>query len=347
LARDEMPTLGRRTGRSALWKVVVAIGLVALGVGLLLLRGRKAPPPPPPPPPVVTPPDASKPVEPDGGEPALPPPAAAKQAIEAAGLRYAGTTIDGPLERAIVQQVGRDVGLPLVQVAVRALVWWVDVPNGLRRGDRIALLYQLREGQEPVLHAIRFESGKTGQTHAAYRFKADAWPRLWQKSGEELELRISDGRSPLDDWEQVTSLLNDGRGHHGVDFRTPQGTPVKSPFDGAVVRRNWNFKSNGNSLEIKESSEPRRTAIFLHLSQVSDEAKPGERVQSGQVVGQSGNTGHSFAPHLHYELHASNGNVIDPWKSHTTMRRKLPDDQKVAFEAEVKRLDGLLDLGAK
>jgi murein DD-endopeptidase MepM/ murein hydrolase activator NlpD len=350
--RDDMPTLGRRKGRSAVWKVVVAVLLVAGGVVLLILRSGRTPAPPPPV--AATQPDAARAADGaspasdgDGGTAEAAPSRASKEALERAGLKFVGVTVDGPLERVIVTEVGRDVGLPLVQVAVRALVWWVDVPAGLRRGDRVELLYQTREGQEPVVHAIRFQSGKTGQAHSAYRFKAggDAWPRLWQKNGEDLEVRLTSG--PLDDWEQVTSLLRDGRGHHGVDFRTPVGTPVKAPFDAVVVRRNWNFKSNGNSLELKESSEPRRTAIFLHLSKVADEAKPGERVAAGQVVAHSGNTGHSYAPHLHYELHASNGQVIDPWKSHATTRRKLADDQKSTFELEAKRLDELLDLGAK
>jgi murein DD-endopeptidase MepM/ murein hydrolase activator NlpD len=315
-------------------------------VAALLLRGKKQEQPP-----VAVAVDAS--VAPqaapalaaaataaDGGdpEPARP---SASEALEKAGLKRAVATIDGPLERAIVAQVGREVGLPLVQVVVRTLVWWIDVPNGLRKGDTVEILYETRSAAEPVVHAVRFKSGKT---YVTYRFKAatEAHPRFYLSSGEELEQRLEN--APLDDYEQVSSLLRDGRGHNGVDFRTPVGTPVKAPFDGTVSRKTWHFKMNGNSLELKESGSPQRTALFLHLSSIPPEVKPGERVSAGQVIAQTGNTGHSFAPHLHYELHANNGNLLDPFRSHSVMRRKLADADRTAFDAEVRRLEGLLAL---
>jgi len=38
----------------------------------------------------------------------------------------------------------------------------------------------------------------------------------------------------------------------------------------------------------------------------------GESVAAGQVVGQSGNTGHSTGPHLHLEIHPNGGQAVDP-----------------------------------
>ena len=52
---------------------------------------------------------------------------------------------------------------------------------------------------------------------------------------------------PLDSWEQITSLLKDGRQHKGVDFKTPVGTPVKATFDGTITRKNWSSAATGNS----------------------------------------------------------------------------------------------------
>ena len=88
--------------------------------------------------------------------------------------------------------------------------------------------------------------------------------------------------SPLDDYEQVTSLLRDGRRHKGVDFKAAVGTPVKAPFTGVVKRKNWNFSSNGNCLELEELSGKRRRALFLHLSELPRELKPGKRFSAGQ-----------------------------------------------------------------
>jgi murein DD-endopeptidase MepM/ murein hydrolase activator NlpD len=69
----------------------------------------------------------------------------------------------------------------------------------------------------------------------------------------------------------------------------------------------------------------------------------GARVSRGEVVGKSGNTGHSFAPHLHYQL-MSGQKILDPFTVQETSRKKLSEKEKTAFSAEIVRLDHLLDL---
>jgi murein DD-endopeptidase MepM/ murein hydrolase activator NlpD len=254
------------------------------------------------------------------------------------GLRSITVTIDGPLESAFIAAVGKDVGAPLTQVVTRALVWWVRVPQDLVKNDRLSVVYETRPGQEPVVHAVRFTSGKLGKTVEAYRYQAKGAPfaRLYQPDGSELEERLADG--PLDSYEQITSLLRDGRRHRGVDFKTPVGTPVKATFDGTITRKNWNFRANGNSLEIEEAGGQHRTAMFLHLSELPKSVQPGQRVKKGQVIAQSGNSGRSFAPHLHYQLMRGD-TVLDPFESHATTRVSLPAADRPAFDALVARLE--------
>lgn len=266
---------------------------------------------------------------------------AAHELLRQSGLKTIHTSISGPLESAVVQKAGADVGPALTQVLTRALVWWVSVPDELIRGDRLSVLYEERVKQEPVVHAIRFESGKTGQTHAAFLFKSasDTYARFFEASGDELELRLQDG--PLDDYEQVTSRLRDGRRHKGVDFKCAEGTPIKATFDGVVTRKNWNFRGNGNSVELREATG-RRTALYLHLSEVSDAIRPGTRVRRGEVLGKTGNTGRSFAPHLHFQLMGRGGAVIDPFVELKTWRRSVPAPERAAFEEQKRRLLMLL-----
>jgi murein DD-endopeptidase MepM/ murein hydrolase activator NlpD len=154
----------------------------------------------------------------------------------------------------------------------------------------------------------------------------------------ELEERLVD--APLDSWEQVTSLLRDGRRHKGVDFKTPVGTPVKATFDGVVARKNWNFRGNGNSIELQESGGKGRTALYLHLAELPKSLAVGQKFKRGEVMAKSGNTGHSFAPHLHYQL-MSGDKVIDPFESHATMRASLPAADKAAFDKRKAELGGL------
>jgi murein DD-endopeptidase MepM/ murein hydrolase activator NlpD len=233
-------------------------------------------------------------------------------------------------------------------VANRLLVWNLQVAKDGRRGDRIEILFSPAPtggsggtgSQEPVVEALRYTSQKLGRTFAVYRFQAPGakYARYYREDGSELELRLVDG--PLRDYEQVTSLVKDGRRHKGVDLRTPVGTPVYAPFDGTIVRRNWNFKSNGNSLDLVDANG--RHAIFLHLDVVPKEMAKGRRVRKGEQIASSGNSGHSFAPHLHYQLESPDGRVLDPFAVHATRREALSGADKAAFEAARAKLDAAL-----
>ena len=264
--------------------------------------------------------------------------------LTASGMQFASVKINGPLETALVQAAGREVGPALAQVVTRTLVWWVVVPRDLVRGDALDVLYQTRPTEEPLVHAVRFTSGRTGKVHRAYRFQAegDTNARYYQPTGEELELRLD--HSPLDDYEQVTSLLRDGRKHKGVDFKAPVGTPVKAPFSGVITRKNWSFRGNGNCVELQESGGKGRRALFLHLSELPSSLKVGDRLNTGAKFATTGNSGHSFAPHLHYQLMTQSDRVLDPYESFGTFRRSVTAANRSALDAEIRRLDGLMSL---
>ena len=264
--------------------------------------------------------------------------------LKQSGLQKVSLTLQGPLESALVESLGTDLGQTLAQVIGRTLVWWVPVPGGLMRGDRLDVLFETRRNEEPIVHALRFNSGKMGQTYVAYRFRPPGAPfsRYYLPSGEELELRLRD--APLDDYEQVTSLIRDGRRHKGVDFKTPVGSQVRATFDAVVTRKNWHFRANGNCLEVTERGGAHRRALFLHLSPLPKSLQVGTAIKKGEVIAASGNSGHSFAPHLHYQLMLGETHLLDPFTSHPTYRQSLADTQKAAFEVEAHRLDGLMPI---
>lgn len=256
-------------------------------------------------------------------------------------VRAFSVTIRGPLESAITAAVGKEDGEALTQVVTRELVWWVKVPQELLRGDTLSVAYETREGQEPLVHAVRLQSLKLDRTVEAFRYQPPGapFPHFYQADGTELEEQLIDG--PLDSYEQITSLLKDGRRHKGVDFKTPVGTPVKATFDGVVTKRSWNFRVNGNSLEIQEARGQGRRALFLHLSELPASMRPGRQVKKGEVIAHSGNTGRSFAPHLHYQL-MKGETVIDPFTSHRTRRASLLPGERPQFEQEAARLRRVL-----
>jgi len=115
------------------------------------------------------------------------------------------------------------------------------------------------------------------------------------------------------------------------------GTDVKSPYRAQVVRRNWATRLNGNCLELYYP-ESGRSALFLHLDSIEPTMRPGARVEVGQVIARSGNTGRSTAPHLHYELHAPGGRLLDPFQAEETWRRQLEGKEREAFLLQRDRL---------
>ncbi len=352
----EMPTLGAQPKKSPIPGVVITalvVGLVAGGfywwknrsseeskVNVAAAVVAQQPPVAAEPRPAGVTPDAA-PLAPTAAAPAAPSETRPPPKIEANGLKSFHAEINGPLEQAVVNAVGKDVGQPLTQVINRSLVWWLRIPGDLLKGDELQVVYEERANAEPLVHAVRFTSKKFGKTFEAYRFKArdEAFARYYEPSGEELEQRLVDG--PLDSWEQVTSLLKDGRKHKGVDFKTSVGTPVKATFDGTIISKNWNFRGNGNSLKIEEAGGKGRTALFLHLSELPKSVSAGQKVKKGEVIARSGNTGHSFAPHLHYQL-MQGDKVIDPFESHKTFKKSVEPAEKVKLDAEVSRLKGLI-----
>ena len=204
---SEMPTLGHAPRQSPIIPVAVTAIIVGLLTGgIFWLKNR----PPESAPAIVTPQLAV------GLEPQVPVAAAPTAAVPSApaapaatpdksGLHAFQVKINGPLESAIVGSEGKAVGAPLTQVVNRSLVWWVRVPQDLVKGDTLAVVYEPRDGQEPLVHAVRFESRKQGKVFETYRFKptGDGFARSYQADGSELEERLVD--SPLDTYEQVTS----------------------------------------------------------------------------------------------------------------------------------------------
>ncbi len=269
-----------------------------------------------------------------------PPPAPPPAPALPDGIEHISLTVKGSLEESMKAAAPADIAAPLAQVTARLLIWWVDVARGLRKGDSIDVVYQQVAGKEPLVHALRFYSTKDEKEHRAYLYKPEGgrFAHYYSTDGEEVEERLRN--SPIDDYEQVTSILRDGRHHKGVDFKAPSGTPVKVPFDATLSRKNWSWRRNGNCLEFHDAQG--RRIVFLHLSELPKSLKEGTHFKAGQTVAESGNTGHTTAPHLHYQLEGPDGKLLDPFKVHETYRAKLSAEQMTGFAAARARFDSML-----
>jgi len=94
--------------------------------------------------------------------------------------------------------------------------------------------------------------------------------------------------------------------HSGIDLAAWYGTKVKAATDGVVVRAGY-MSGYGRMVEIDHGNGFKTR--YGHLRKVL--VKKGQTLSIGDIIGESGNTGRSTGPHLHYEIWL-NGKPVDP-----------------------------------
>lgn len=106
--------------------------------------------------------------------------------------------------------------------------------------------------------------------------------------------------------ERLHPVLGYVRDHKGLDFTAEIGTPVYATGDGVVKNAHFSL-TFGNVIFIDHGYgyETR----YAHLSKFN--AKTGQQVKRGEIIGFVGSTGLSGGPHLHYEV-LYNGLQINP-----------------------------------
>ena len=97
--------------------------------------------------------------------------------------------------------------------------------------------------------------------------------------------------------------------HPGIDIALPRGTNVVATASGTVktVKRSELQAGYGNYIEIDHGNEV--VTRYSHLESIA--VKAGQKILRGAIIGSSGNSGGSVAPHLHYEI-IRNGINVDP-----------------------------------
>ena len=115
-------------------------------------------------------------------------------------------------------------------------------------------------------------------------------------------------QSPVSSNFSITSDFGPrhGREHRGIDYAMPIGTPISASHSGTVTRADFS-DTYGNVVYLRgdDGTETR----YAHLSTIG--VQNGQRIERGQPIGLSGNSGRSTGPHLHFEV-LRNGQQIDP-----------------------------------
>lgn len=106
----------------------------------------------------------------------------------------------------------------------------------------------------------------------------------------------------------------DAQNLHAVDFPLPEGTPVLAARAGTVMQVQDGHADGSREREraadranlVRILHDDGSMAVYAHLL-AGVPVRPGERVEAGQRIGLSGNTGFSTAPHLHFAVQANTG----------------------------------------
>jgi len=93
-------------------------------------------------------------------------------------------------------------------------------------------------------------------------------------------------------------MSGETRYHDGQDFAMKPGTPVYATGDGVVEYVKFSFTGYGNEILIDHGFGYKTR--YAHMSAIS--VAEGMRLKRGDCIGESGNSGKSTGPHLHYEV---------------------------------------------
>jgi murein DD-endopeptidase MepM/ murein hydrolase activator NlpD len=209
-------------------------------------------------------------------------------------VRYAGRELRVTPYGSVVFGVGRDETGPLqvdvqapnapareIAIAVTPRDWPVERINGVPPATvnpPKAIAERIEREQARVVAVRARDDARTGFAQAF------AWPVQGRISGRFGNQRVYNGtpKSP----------------HSGMDIAAANGTPVRAPADGMVSFADPGLYLTGGTLVLDHGHGI--SSNFLHLSRI--DAKVGDVVKQGDVIGAVGATGRATGPHLHWGM---------------------------------------------
>jgi len=97
--------------------------------------------------------------------------------------------------------------------------------------------------------------------------------------------------------QRFGDTYTDPKGHKGIDYALPVGTPVLAAADGIVEKAGVDNTGYGNMILVRHTWND--GTVYAHLRNWA--VQPGQQVKAGEIIGYSGNTGNSTGAHLHFE----------------------------------------------
>lgn len=133
-------------------------------------------------------------------------------------------------------------------------------------------------------------------------------------------------------------ILHIYRPHYGVDLAARYGTPVKAAGDGVVQFAGWDGEL-GWCIKIRHPNG--LISLYGHLSKIEPDARKGDKVTLGEIIGRVGDSGLATGPHLHYGLY-KDGHFINPLTAKLNLAVSIPKDRMALFDRFKSRWQELL-----
>jgi murein DD-endopeptidase MepM/ murein hydrolase activator NlpD len=156
-----------------------------------------------------------------------------------------------------------------------------------------------------VAAAKRAAARKTAKTS----YTASASTSTFSGSGGPLMMPVGNARISSTFGRRTHPVTGElGKMHTGVDFAVGQGTTIYAAEAGTVILSEW-YSGYGNAVIIDHGEG--MWTLYGHIRDGGLAVKVGESVSRGQKIAESGSTGQSTGPHLHFEVRI-NGSTVDP-----------------------------------
>ena len=212
----------------------------------------------------------------------------------AAVVEYAGRTLRVTSYGTFVFGIGRDATGDVVlrikqpatgwiehRIAITPRDWPIENINGVPPSTvnpPKAIAERIEREQARVVAVRTRDDARTGFAQAF------TWPVQGRISGRFGNQRVYNGtpKSP----------------HSGMDIAVATGTPVKAPTDGVITFADPGLYLTGGTVVLDHGHGI--SSNFLHLSRI--DAKVGDVVKQGDVIGAVGATGRATGPHLHWGM---------------------------------------------
>ena len=244
---------------------------------------------------------------------------------------------------------------------------WIEIFEDQSNGS--IELYAINKGYCPVTISMGFEKlvnlkasrnlpvllviPNDGEEHLVVSLSAKN-PKKNTAYGFDLTYAIGNTLNTIHDENHAYTLpfqkgkkITVGQGYHGkfshhnlyaLDFQMKEGTEILAARAGIVIAvkedsnrgcKNPKCQSLANYLLIYHNDGS--FGSYVHLKKNGAKEKPGDKVNAGDVIGYSGNTGWSSGPHLHFEVYIPEMN-----KRHSVKTKFKISEDKVDYLKEHK-----------